>query len=283
MTNAVVAQNKLSPEAMRALSGPRTPKFLATRDAGGTPNVVPVLSLEAADERTIIFGELMIWKTRRNLGADPRLSILVLSADLRGWAIRGRFVEFQRTGAYFDHLMESESIRYNAYSGIRSAGVIEVLDVPRTFKFSRASLLIDTLRSRWLARRLFGKSRGAGAMPPQVQEKFSRLRAVKAAAFLDAGGHPECLPALAMVSAGSAGLVWGGCSAEDRTGLKPGSPIAATVITMEPVAYQVKGEFNGWHPSLGRKLGAIKVLEAFSASPPLPGKRLPAAGTSGGL
>ena len=173
MTNAVLAQDKLSPEVMRALSGPRTPKFLATRDAGGTPNVVPVLSLEAADERTIIFGELMIWKTRRNLGADPRLSILVLSADLRGWAIRGRFVEFQRTGAYFDHLMESESIRYNAYSGIRSAGVIEVLDVPRTFEFSRASLLIDTLRSRWLARRLFGKSRGEGAMPPQVQEKFS--------------------------------------------------------------------------------------------------------------
>ncbi|MEE8345877.1 MAG: pyridoxamine 5'-phosphate oxidase family protein [Dehalococcoidia bacterium] len=282
MTTAVVSQDRLSPEAMTALSGPRTPKFLATRDAHGTPNVVPVLSLEAADEGTIIFGEMMIWKTRRNLEADPRLSILVLSADLRAWAIRGRFVEFQRSGAYFDHLMESESIRYNAYSGIRSAGVIEVLEAPRTYEFSRAGLLIDTLLSRWLARRLFGKSGGAGAMPPQVQEKFSRLRAAKASAYLDAGGHPECLATPAMASAGSAGLVWGGCPAEGLTGLKPGAPIASAVITMEPVAYQVKGEFHGWHPSLGRNLGAIKVLEAYSASPPLPGKRLPAAVRSDG-
>lgn len=277
LTTAVVAQNKLSAEAMLALSGPRTPKFLATRDVRGAPNVVPVLSLEAADERTVIFGEIMIWKTRRNLEADPRVSVLVLSADLRGWTIRGRFVEFQRTGAYFDRIMESPSMRYNAYSGIRSAGVIEVIDVPHTFAFSRAGLLFDTLRGRWLARRLFGSSLKQGVMPLRVQEKFSRLRAVKAVAFPDASGHPECLPALAMVSAGSAGLVWGGYGADNVTGPMPGSPIASAVITMEPVAYQVKGRFRGWQLSLGRRLGAIDVLEAYSASPPLPGKRLPAA------
>ena len=277
MTAAIVAQDRLSPEAMTALSGPHTPKFLATRDAAGIPNVVPVLSLEAAGERTIIFAEMMIWKTRRNLEADPRVSILVVSADLRGWAVRGRFAEFQRTGAHFDHLMESPDLRYNAYSSIRSAGVIEVLDVTHTFEFSRAGLLIDTLRSRWLAGRLSGNGRAAGAMPSQVQEKFSRLKAVKAAAFLDPGGHPECLPALAMVSAGSTGLVWGGYGADDLAGPEPGSPIASAVITMDPIAYQVKGEFRGWHRILGRRLAAIKVLEAYSASPPLPGQRLPAA------
>ncbi len=278
----VAAQGQLSLEAMRALSGLRTPKFLATRDAGGTPNVVPVLSLEAADEKTIIFGEMMIWKTRRNLEADPRVSILVLTADLRGWAIRGRFVEFQRSGAHFDHIMESQDLRYNAYSGIRSAAVIEVLEVARTFEFSRAGLLIDTLRSRWLARGLFGNRGSEGAMPLQVEEKFRRLKAVKAVAFADVGGHPDCLPAMAMVSAGAGGLVWGGYGGEDVTGPEPGSPMAAAVITMEPVAYQVKGEFRGWHQSLGRRLGAIEVREAYSASPPLPGKRLPTAVRSGG-
>ena len=75
--------NGLDAAAIRAFSGPRVPKFLATRDAEGVPNVVPVLSLEAVDERTIIFGEMMIWKTRRNLEADARLSILVLTPDLR--------------------------------------------------------------------------------------------------------------------------------------------------------------------------------------------------------
>jgi len=265
---------------MTALSGSRTPKFLATRDDSGTPNVVPVLSLEAVDERMIIFAELMIWKTRRNLEADQRVSILAISADLRAWMIKGRFLEFQRTGAHYDHLMKSEDVRYNAYSGIRSAGVIEVLDAPRKLQFSRAGLLVDALRSRWLARRVSGKDGGGFAMPTQVREKFGRLSAAKAVAFLDDEGHPECLPAMAMAAAGSSGLVWGGSGSEQPACPRSGQRVAAAVITMEPVAYQVKGQFQGWHSSLGRKLGAIRVQETYSASPPLPGKRLPAAGTA---
>ncbi len=277
-----VPQGRLSAAAMKALSGPVTPKFLATRDAQGVPNVVPVISLEAADEQTIIFGEMMIWKTRRNLEADPRVAIMVLSADLRAWTIRGRFVEFQRGGAYYDHIMESEGIRYNAYTGIRSAGVIQVLDVARTFKLSQAGLLIDTARSRWLARRLSRNSSEGGAMPFPVREKFDRLRAAKVVAYLDAGGHPDCLPAFPLVSAGPGRLVWGGPDIERPTDLAPGSPLAAAVITREPVAYQVKGELAGWRRSLGRKLGVIDVREAYSASPPLPGKRLPAVGSPSG-
>ena len=94
MTATDLTDVKLDPGAVRVLSEMRVPKFLATRDADGVPNVVPVLSLEAFDERTVVFGEMMIWKTRRNLETDPRVSILVLSPDLRTWTIRGRFLEF---------------------------------------------------------------------------------------------------------------------------------------------------------------------------------------------
>ena len=113
-------------------------------------------------------------------------------------------------------------------------------------------------------------------MPIQVVEKFSRLRAAKALAWLDAGGHPDCLPAFPMVPAGASRLVFGG-AAEDMSGLTAGSRVAAAVLTMEPVAYQVKGDFAGLRSSLGRRLGVIDVREAYSACPPLPGERLPSA------
>jgi hypothetical protein len=274
MSSIDALEDKLSAEAMRALSGGRTPKFLATRSTDGIPNVVPVLSLEAADEGTIIFGEMMIWKTRRNLETDPRVAIMVLTPDLRGWTIRGQFVEFQRSGPHFDHIMASENVRYNAYGGIRSAGVIRVLGVTRAFKLSQGGLLLDTVRSRWLARRLSRDGPAEGVMPVQVSEKFSRLRAAKALAFLDASGHPDCLAALPLVPAGPAKLVFGG-AAGDLDGLAPGSPVAAAVLSLEPVAYQVKGQFAGLRPCLGRRLGVIHVRESYSASPPLPGQRLP--------
>jgi hypothetical protein len=275
MSDISPREDRLSPAAMRALAAARAPKFLATRDATGIPNVVPILSLEAADDRTIIFAELMIWKTRRNLEADPRVAVMVLAPDLRAWTIRARFVEFQRSGVYFDHIMSSENIRYNAYSGIRSAGVIEVLEVVRTSKIAQAGLLVDAARSRWLARRLSRDGPAEAAMPVQVHEKFGRLRAAKALAWLAPDGHPDCLPALSLTPAGLARLVFCGGAAEDLASLAPGSAIAAAVLTMDPVAYQVKGEFAGMSRSLGRGLGIIDVREAYSACPPLPGQRLP--------
>jgi hypothetical protein len=275
MTTVGTTGVKLDPAVVRALAGARTPKFLATRDADGVPNVVPVLSLEAADEQTIIFGELMIWKTRRNLEADPRVAIMVLTPDLRAWTIRAEFVEFQRSGAYYDHLMAGENVRYNAYGGIRSAGLIRVLEMTRELKLSQGALLLDTARGRWLARRLSLDGPVPGTMPAQVVEKFSRLRAAKALAWLDADGHPDCLPAFPLVPAGRSTLIFGGAAAEGPSSLTTGSPVAAAVLSMEPVAYQVKGDFTGLRSSLGRRFGVIEVRESYSACPPLPGERLP--------
>ena len=275
MTAIDLPEVKLDPGAVRALSGLRTPKFLATRDADGVPNVVPVLSLEAIDERTIVFGEMMIWKTRRNLEADPRVSILVLSPDLRAWTVRGRFVEFQRSGPYFDHIASEESARYNPYGSYRSAGVIEVLGGSRTSQLSQLSLLLDTARCRLLARGLPRDGRTPPVMPVQVQEKFDRLKAAKALAVVDASGHPDCLPGLPLLTAGRGRLVFGGAAARDLSGVAPGTTIAAAVLTLEAVAYQVKGAFAGLRRSLGQVLGVIDVREAYSACPPLPGQLLP--------
>lgn len=270
MVDAGAAAGTLSAPLMRVLAGARVPRFLATRNPEGIPNVVPLLSIEAADEGTLVFAELMIWKTRRNLEADGRLSVLVLSPDLRAWTVRGRFVEFQRSGPHYDRILAGQNVRYNAYGGVRSAGLIEVLGVTRATAFSQRALLLDTMRARFLAWRLDGQP--PPVMRPQVEEKFGRLKAAKAVTVLDAGGHPDCLPAMPLVAAGPGRLLLGGPAAVEVAACEPGTPVAAAVLTMEPVAYQVKGVFAS---SRGR-FALIDVAEAYSASPPLPGERLPA-------
>jgi hypothetical protein len=250
------------------------PKFLATRNAEGIPNVVPVLSLQAADEGTIVFGEMMIWKTRHNLDADPRLAVLVVSPDLRSWTVRGRFAGFQRSGPYFERVGADEDARYNPYGSYRSAGVIEVLATTRFSRFSQRALLLDTVRCQLLARSL-SDDPSAPSLPAKVKEKFDRLKAAKALAFLDASGHPDCLAGFPLTAAGRTHLVVGGAAAKDVAVLPPGADVAAAVLTLEPVAYQVKGAFAGARRSLGRTLGVIDVREAYSACPPLPGKALP--------
>ena len=56
-------------------------------------------------------------------------------------------------------------------------------------------------------------------------------------------------------------------------GVAPGARMAVTVITREPIAYQVKGAYAGT-----RAGAALIELDAcYSASPPLPGQRLDSA------
>jgi len=71
------------------------------------------------------------------------------------------------------------------------------------------------------------------------------------------------------------GLVFGGAAVGALADATPGSLVAAAVLSMEPVAYQVKGDFAGLRAGLGRRFGVIDVRESYSACPPLPGERLP--------
>lgn len=258
----------LSPAIIEAMA-PAGPKFLATLDGEGVPNVVPITSLRAVDESTIIFGELMMWKTRRNLETNPRVCMAVMTPAARGWVIQGDFQEFQRTGPYFDQIMSDEFFRYNAYSGIRNAGVIRARRVVREFALSRGAILLAAARARWAARWWRAKGEGA-AMPRPVREKFGRLQAAKFLAYLGPDGYPDIAPALSLTPAGERALVFAG----DVAGLERGARVAAAVLTAEPLAYQVKGRFLGVQRSLGGPLGAIEVQEVYSASPPLPGERL---------
>jgi hypothetical protein len=266
--DAAVGTAVLSPAIVEAMA-PVGPKFLATLDAEGVPNIVPITSLQAVDESTIIFGELMIWKTRRNLEVNPRVCIAVMTPTGRGWIIQGDFQEFQRTGPYVDLINSAEFYRYNAYTGIRSAGVIRAQRVVREFALSRGAILLAAARARWAARWRRPMGEGA-AMPMPVREKFARLQAAKFVAWLGSDGYPDVAPVLSLTPAGERALVFAG----RVEGLERGAPVAAAVLTAEPLAYQVKGRFLQVERSLGGPLGAIQVLEVYSASPPLPGERL---------
>ena len=119
-----------TPGLLDALKGEMTPKFLATRNTEGVPNVVPVISILPEDEQsdTLFFGNFLLRKSIKNLEEDHRVGILVITQELQGWILKGDFLEFQRTGSYVDRQMSSSLLRYNAYTGIRTAGIIRGKD-----------------------------------------------------------------------------------------------------------------------------------------------------------
>jgi hypothetical protein len=265
-----------APGLLTALRGEMTPKFLATRSASGTPNVVPCVSILPADDQldTLFFGNFLLRKSIKNLQEERRLAVMVITPQLKGWILKGDFVEFQRTGLYVDQQMSGNLLRYNAYTGIRNAGVIRVKSVEGSFSISKGQVLLDYLRARLAGLGSASKALASGpdskavAMPIPVQREFGRMVAVKVLAWIGQDGYPFLIPALSLQPAGKTGLV-GWLGARGLPYPPPGVQVASNILTFEAISYQAKGvwQTNG-------KSGLLRVQEIYAGGPPYPGGRV---------
>ena len=254
-----------------ALKGDMTPKFLATQDEFGVPNVVPIISIQPYDRHTLIFGNFLMWKTERNLKRNPRVSVTVFTKELFGATLRGVFKGFEKVGTYVDLVNASPHMRYNAYMGVRSAGSIEIVEISRPFQWTKLDILAGNLFSR--LRRSAGRefTQGRKLLHPLVAKKFARIAAVRVISYIDGQGYPYSVPVVALQPAGPDVLLFPKKPMTDHLrDLQPTAQVAASVITTEPVAFQVKGTYR----NVNSRWGAIVVDRAYHASPPFVGKQI---------
>ena len=258
-----------TPGLLEALKGEMTPKFLATRNAEGVPNVVPVISILPADDPpdTLFFGNFLLRKSIRNLEEDTRVGILVITQALQGWILKGDFLEFQRTGPYVDRQMSSSLLRYNAYTGIRNAGIIRVRSVEEAFRISKLQVAKDYMLARLAA--VSGPAIGDGGvtMPLPVRHEFAKMAAVKVLAWVGEDGYPTVIPALSLQPAKAQNLIcWKGTRLPEP---KRDALVASSILTFEAISYQVKGRWAG-----AGRTGTVQIQEVYAGGPPIPGGRL---------
>lgn len=254
-----------------ALSGAFTPKFLATLDAQGRPNCVPVISITPFDETTLIFGEFLMNKTRANLDARPEVCVAVQNDAFESWSVRGRFDGWETQGPRIDAINRSPMFRYNAYTSVRAAGIIRIEDASGKQCLPKASMFVRYLYARALAGLRRVPAREESIMPLRVQEKFRRLTAVCAVAFQDAEGWPRAFAAMPCIAAGPRRLLLADPRADQwLKDLPSGAEMAVAIITMDAVAYQVKGVYRETRAGLH----VVHLDACYSASPPLAGDRL---------
>ncbi len=255
---------------LEALRGAMTPKFLATRSRDGKPNVVPLVSLAPAEDQEglLTFGNFLLRKSIENLKEDSRVGILVITPSLEGWRLRGDFLEFQTSGPYVERQKAGPLLRYNAYTGVRNAGLIRVGKLLGPFRVSRAQVLSEYLLARAAAVGQARRTRSGVQLPRPVRKEFGRMVAVKVMAWIGESGYPEVVPMLSLQPAGRSALV-GWHIPEGMPRPADGAQVAANILTFEAISYQAKGRWVA-----GPRAGAIEVSEVYAGGPPLPGGRL---------
>ena len=254
----------LPPKAIECFDILMAAKFLATQDENGKLNVVPIVTMKPYDDKTLIFGNLMMRKSLKNLQEDSRVSACVITSSLKCYEVKGEFRGFEKTGKYFDMISSIPLIRYTAYGSVRSVGIIDVEDVCAPLKNPILGLISGMITTP------LRKKLQKGKMHPNIVEKFERLTAAKVIATKE-DGHPRVIPVLVLRATDPNTLTFSCGSSPNLSILKEGDHVASSVLTMDAVSYQVKGIFEGFKKSRLGKIGQINVEEVYSASPPRPG------------
>ncbi len=249
-------------------------KFLATLDADGGVNVAVVVTLQPSpDERRdrLVFGEWLMWKSRENLKSRGRIAAAAVDLKLRMAGLTADFQGFEFTGEYVDAINSSGIMRYNAYTGVRSAGILDAREVGemRRAGYPRVAADLAALHLHRLAER--GGGGKERVTPRLVEQQFTAVNSVKALALVGKDGYPRIFPTLAV--AGRAGrelLIRISPYNRELREVELPARAAMCVLTMKAVSFQVKGDLVREGGSYLR----LEVAEVWNSSPPLAGDRI---------
>lgn len=258
---------KLPAAARETFGVARAAKFMATRDEEGIPNIAMIASTTPWDDEHLIFGDFLMWQTKKNLQTGSPVSVSVMTRDFRCYEVRGRFLGFESSGDKFDAMGRQDMFRYSAFGMLRGVGTIAVDEI-YPLKLSTSSVV-----KNWLLTRIGGK-RPAGLpegkrINPIVAGIFGVRDGVKFLAVAR-DDHMEQYPVIGMRPVGTDYL-----AVRSDLPLTKGDTVAISALTMDLKAFQIKGEYMGPARSRGVKLGYIRVTNVLSQTPPLVSREVP--------
>ena len=89
---------KMPQVVMEKFADMEAAKFMATVDADGMPNVAAILSIMPFGEEKLVFVDLMMNKTRKNLLDNGKVAVSVLTKEAVSYQVKGTFEGFQTSG-----------------------------------------------------------------------------------------------------------------------------------------------------------------------------------------
>lgn len=247
-------------------------KLLATIDENQHPNLVLIISLEAKDNATIMFGEFIKGKSKKNLDRNPKCGVAFMTLANDYWAIQGDFTHWEYEGPDYEYYNNKSLFRNNAYTGIARVGYIDIKKVinKRKIKLERSVLRQLKKYNKSL------KSETPTFLPSFVEKIFRAPSNLKYIAYIDEAGYPLIVPTMHLIPTSSNQLVFTpGGFGEDLTGLKEGKFITVFAMNIEElIMYQIKGTYKGTKTYENDTLGVIAIEEVYCCMPPKGGDRI---------
>ncbi|MFW9794124.1 MAG: hypothetical protein ACFFEE_07480 [Candidatus Thorarchaeota archaeon] len=262
----------LTDELVDALKEFLTPKFMVTKNSESEPNVAPVMSWTLYKGNTLVYGDFMTYKSRKNVNdGNTQMSILVFTTNLDSWLIKADFESYHQNDDIYEFIAQTPLFRYNNYTNARGVGVAEANWASQKYNISKLSVLSAFLKAKLAGRRVPTEETIEGNMPLNVLKRLSQMAAVKIIAYVAEDGYPVAFPEFGMLPISSNRIVVKRGEEKRREfELKDGMRVAISLVTLEPAAFQLKGYFR----EIDDSNGYIELDRVYTCSLPRPGARV---------
>ncbi len=258
----------LDHELVEAMKIFENPKFMITKDSNDEPNSSLVTSWTVYDGNTLVYGDFLTEKTRKNLNAgNSQMSLLVMTMGLDSWLIKADFESYHHNDEIYEFIAQTPLFRYNQYTNARGAGVAEAISSSEKYGISKLSVLSSFLKTRFAKGKVPVEESDEGNMPKNIYDVFSQMAAVKFLAFIDEDGYPAGFPEFGMLPAASNTIVMKRIQ-EKRRGynLHDEQRVAISLVSLEPAAFQLKGTFH----EIDEDTAYVKLDRVYACSLPRP-------------
>ncbi len=106
------------PEAVvSAWENRKGPAILATVDASGVPNIIYVGCVGKFDDGTLVVADNYFDKTRNNILAGSKGSLLFMGSDGKAFQVKGP-IEYHRSGEVFDHMKKWNPDKHPGHAAV---------------------------------------------------------------------------------------------------------------------------------------------------------------------
>ena len=265
---------ELPEQAREAFALDLAAKFMATVNSEGEPNIAPIITTYPWKKDQLVFGDFIMRKTKENLllRANAPVSVAVMTEKFQTFEVQGRFEGFETKGEKFNFINGKDLFRYSAIGLLRSAGTITIEKV-HPLSMGTLGIAMDWLTTKIATHKPKEVAPGE-LIHPVIRKKVGILRGAKFLA-VSRGEYAEQVPVMGLQPAGDDYVVFRTKMFPERQkSLALGEKIAISVFTMDPQAYQLKGEFMGYRRSRGIELGFVRITSVWTQVLPRPGERI---------
>ena len=196
ITGGRVMSNVLTPECINNLERDLKISFIVTKGKDGYPHITFINSLQAKNEKELIWAQNSQGESKANMPAEPKTALLVLNLSLEMWRGRALWKRAEISGADFDMYNNKPINRYNAYGAISKVHYMDLVEMGTKEKLNMVASITGALHTRIAAPKAARKDLKGRVMRPYAEKLMRSIKSLKFMAYIGEDGFPVIVPVI---------------------------------------------------------------------------------------